>query len=218
MSPLRRSSKQAGTTNIFFFLFSRSFRSEHSPLPDRHMHAAIQNAKLQRAPKHGQNTVIKTPLDSARRRLRAKTSQLTCEQGSPYDPTGVRHVPSHSDIAPRASWIVACQACRLSGFSGATQTPTPAVSRVHTVIDTAKLSRKLHSGAAMWICRDQAVAYSRTRIGALTFRETVSANLRTIRASLDELFVSASRVISIFALTLSVNLQIFPRIFFRAGQ
>ena len=146
----------------------------HSPF--RHMHAAIQNAKLQRAPKHGQNTVIKTPLDSARRRLRAKTSQLTCEQGSPYDPTGVRHVPSHSDIAPRASWIVACQACRLSGFSGATQTPTSAVSRVHTVIDTAKRPRKLHSGTAMWICRDQAVAYSRTRTGALTFHETVSAN------------------------------------------
>ena len=104
----------------------------------RHMHAAIQNAKLQRAPKYGQDTVIETPLDSARRRIRAKTSQLTCEQSSPYDPTGVRHVPSHSDIAPRASWIVACQACRLSGFSGATQTPTSAVSRVHTVIDTAK--------------------------------------------------------------------------------
>ena len=79
-----------------------------------------------------------TPLDGARQRIRAKTSQLTCEQGSPYDPTGVRHVPPHSDIAPRARWIVACQACRLSGFSGATQTPTSAVSRVHTVIDTAK--------------------------------------------------------------------------------
>ena len=152
----------------------------HSPF--RHMHAAIQNAKLQRAPKYGQNTVIETPLDSARRRIRAKTSQLTCEQGSPYDPAGVRHVPSHSDIAPRASWIVACQACRLSGFSGATQTPTSAVSRVHTVIVTAKRPRKLHSGIAMRICRDQAVAYSRTKTGALTFHETMSANYTTAKA------------------------------------
>ena len=147
---------------------------KHSPF--RYMHAKNTICETTTAPKtwakHRDNL---TPLDGARQRIRAKTSQLTCEQGSPYDPTGVRHVPSHSDIAPRASWIVACQACRLSGFSGATQTPTSAVSRVHTVIDTAKRPRKLHSGTAMWICRDQAVAYSRTRTGALTFHETVSA-------------------------------------------
>ena len=117
---------------------------KHSPF--RYMHAKNTICETTTAPKtwakHRDNL---TPLDGARQRIRAKTSQLTCEQGSPYDPTGVRHVPSHSDIAPRASWIVACQACRLSGFSGATQTPTSAVSQVHTVIDTAKRPRKLHA-------------------------------------------------------------------------
>ena len=154
---------------------------KHSPF--RYMHAKNTICETTTAPKtwakHRDNL---TPLDGARQRIRAKTSQLTCEQGSPYDPAGVRHVPSQSDIAPRASWIVACQACRLSGFSGATQTPTSAVSRVHTVKNTAKGSRKLHSETAMWVCRDQAVAYSRTRTGALTFHETMSANYTTAKA------------------------------------
>ena len=179
MNPLRRSSKQAGSTNIHRSgtCMQKNTKCETTTAPKTWE-------------KHRDNL---TPLDGARQRIRAKTSQLTCEQGSPYDPAGVRHVPSHSDIAPRASWIVACQACRLSGFSGATQTPTSAVSRVHTVIETAKRPRELHSGIAMWICGDQAVAYSRTRTGALTFHETMSANLRNAQSHANYTIAKAFR-------------------------